>query len=380
MPTTISSFHSTGRPAYSYLYAHIVGDRKTQLIMAESKLPPLAQASAGAFGSSIANSLVYPLDMLSTRAQTQTSKASKQSIIGALQAVVRKNGVAGLYQGWGADTLSNSLSNFLFFFFRSVLVSLIVASKAKDLGALTASSSKKSKSITLSGAEDLAAGALAGATSRLFTTPLSNVVVRKQTGSRPAAVAASEKGKEKEGEGAVVAAAAKVSESDSEDEGEYSVEEPSILDCLREIVKEKGFLGLWSGFETAALLSITPALTFYFTHAYMGFFIPRRFRDKPLPAQTFLTSALGNATATLVVFPLILAKSRLQSGRRGYKSLPDVVRSVLRRQGVRGLYAGLETQLVKGFVSQGTTMLVKDRVEAAIILWYRRLVLERAQQ
>jgi len=32
--------------------------------MAESKLPPLAQASAGALGSSVANSLIYPLEML----------------------------------------------------------------------------------------------------------------------------------------------------------------------------------------------------------------------------------------------------------------------------------------------------------------------------
>ncbi|KAE8232261.1 hypothetical protein CF326_g2717 [Tilletia indica] len=343
--------------------------------MAESKLPPLAQASAGAFGSSVANSLVYPLDMLSTRAQTQTSKANRQSIFASLQAVVRKNGVAGLYQGWGADTLSNSLSNFLFFFFRSVLVSLIVASKAKQLGAVVTGSStpsKKPKTITLSGAEDLAAGALAGAASRLFTTPLSNVVVRKQTNSSSATSSASEKGKAKEGE-----VVARVADSDSEDEGEYA-EEPSILDCMREIVREKGVLGLWSGFETAAMLSITPALTFYFTHAYMRLIIPGRFRDKPLPAQTFLSSALGNATATLVVFPLILAKSRLQSGKRGYKSLPDVVRSVIRRQGMSGLYAGLETQLVKGFVSQGTTMLVKDRVEAAFIQWYKRLLLERA--
>ncbi|KAK0537663.1 hypothetical protein OC834_000716 [Tilletia horrida] len=345
--------------------------------MAESKLPPLAQASAGAIGASVSNSLIYPLDVLSTRAQTQTSRAQKQSIVGALQAIVRKQGVAGLYQGWGADTLSNSLSNFLFFFFRSALVALIITSKTKRLGSpvtTTTDAPKKPKPITLSGFEDLAAGALAGATSRLFTTPLSNVVVRKQTSSSSSSkggAAVSEKGKEKAKEVAV-------GEEDSEEEGEYSADEPSILDCMRQVIKEKGVLGLWSGFETAALLSITPALTFYFTHAYMRVFIPRRFRDKPLPAQTFITSALGNATATLVVFPLILAKSRLQSGKRGYKSLPDVIRSVVRRQGVQGLYAGLETQLAKGFLSQGTTMLVKDRVEAAIVTWYRRLVLERA--
>jgi len=264
--------------------------------------------------------------------------------------------------------MSNSLSNFLFFFFRSALVSLLITSKAAKLETAPKSSGKP-KPITLSGFEDLAVGALAGATSRLFTTPLSNVVVRKQTSSK--AAAPSEKGKEKE-------KPAGAQDDDSEEEGEYSVDEPGIIDSLREIIQEKGVLGLWAGFETAALLSITPALTFYFTHAYMRIFIPRRFQDKPLPAQTFLTSALGNATATLAIFPLILAKSRLQSGKRGYKSLPDVIRSVLRRQGPFGLYAGLETQLIKGFVSQGTTMLVKQRVERWIVLLYRRALLEQS--
>lgn len=82
--------------------------------MTESQLPPLAQATAGACGSVVSNTVVYPLDLLSTRLQTQSrgrnGKAGYQSIGSALREIFNKNGVAGLYQGWGADSLSSSLS------------------------------------------------------------------------------------------------------------------------------------------------------------------------------------------------------------------------------------------------------------------------------
>lgn len=46
--------------------------------MAESELPPFAQATAGACGSLVSNTVVYPLDLLSTRLQTQSKgKGSK---------------------------------------------------------------------------------------------------------------------------------------------------------------------------------------------------------------------------------------------------------------------------------------------------------------
>lgn len=92
-----------------------------------------------------------------------------------------------------------------------------------------------STAITLSAAEDLAAGMLAGMASRFFTTPLSNVTVRHQTSS----VAKEKTTTEQKGKGK----ANSNSDSDtSDDEGEYS-DEPGIIDTLREITREKGIAG-----------------------------------------------------------------------------------------------------------------------------------------
>lgn len=214
-----------------------------------------------------------------------------------------------------------------------------------------APSSGKAKSqngIAISAAEDLAIGALAGIVSRFFTTPLSNVTVRMQTSANPKQRSKDQK-KELNG-----------SDSESDDEGRYS-ESAGIGHVLRQIVAEKGWLGLWSGFETAALLSISPALTFYSTNAVSRMLIPKESRAKPSSCQTFVTSAIGNSISTIIVFPLILCKTRLQwrspTGRKMYRNLLDVLRKTVKRGGgLRGLYQGLDSQLIKGLFSFGTTM------------------------
>lgn len=325
--------------------------------------PPFAQATAGALGSITSNTLVYPLDLLSTRCQTQSrgrdGKGGYKSISAALKEIVDQNGIKGLYQGLGSDTLSNTLSNFLFFYFRSFFMESVIERKKAKFPPTPAGAKGKGKSrIVITAAEDLAIGALAGVVSRFFTTPLSNVTVRMQTSANP-------KQKSKEQLDAInkrkeAGGTQPSSDSESDDEGGYA-ESAGILDVLRQIVAEKGWLGLWSGFETAAMLSISPALTFYSTNAISTLLIPKEKREKPSSLQTFVTSAIGNSISTIIIFPLILCKTRLQwrspTGRKMYRNLLDVLRKTIKRGGLKGLYQGLDSQLIKGLFSFGTTMI-----------------------
>ena len=86
--------------------------------MPDSDIPPFAQAAAGATGSIVSNTIVYPLDLISTRLQTARkssvasgsgSRASKASLYQAFKEIVDKKGVAGLYQGLGTDNLSSTV-------------------------------------------------------------------------------------------------------------------------------------------------------------------------------------------------------------------------------------------------------------------------------
>lgn len=196
----------------------------------------------------MSNTIVYPLDLLSTRLQTQSSSSSSSSssgsgkgkpgIYGALSEIVRTKGVGGLYQGWAADSMSNTLSNFFFFYFRGFLIEKVLARKSARQAAAPTSRGEKSATatITLSAAEDLAVGMLAGIASRFFTTPLSNVTVRHQTSATAKEKEGTNvKGKEKEVE-------KRDNDSDSDEEGEYG-DGPGIVETLKQIVEEKGVAG-----------------------------------------------------------------------------------------------------------------------------------------
>ena len=140
----------------------------------------------------------------------------------------------------------------------------------------------------------------------------------------------------------------------------WQVSPPSNLFTKKFADERYSHAGLWSGYDTAVLLSIVPALTFYLTNFLSRSFLPTSAQQRPNALQTFATSAGGNALATLLVFPLILSKTRLQwkspSGKRVYRNLVDVVRKTVRRGGWKGLYQGLNSQLIKGFLSHGVTM------------------------
>lgn len=80
---------------------------------------------------------------------------------------------------------------------------------------------------------------------------------------------------------------------------------------------------------------------------------------------------MSNAIATWILYPLMLAKTRLQLHRKRMReadkesqdetSMLTIWEDALRREGPFGLYQGLEAQLIKGFLSQGVTMMVKQR-------------------
>jgi solute carrier family 25 (peroxisomal adenine nucleotide transporter), member 17 len=87
-----------------------------------------------------------------------------------------------------------------------------------------------------------------------------------------------------------------------------------------------------------------------------------------------LGAAFSNTAATSLLYPLILAKTRLQVHKKRSKqdanptsrkekaeNMINIWGEIIRKEGVRGLYQGLEAQVTKGFVSEGVKMMVKQR-------------------
>ena len=137
-----------------------------------------------------------------------------------------------------------------------------------------------------------------------------------------------------------------------------------------------------TGFRPTLPLCLTPALTLLFFQVLSRLRLRLRLpwhrsphtgtaaaAARPSALSAFLSGASANALAVSILYPLLLAKVRVQAARsRGRggpgahtTSMTDVWAAAVRADGWRGLYQALGAQILKGFVSQGVTMLVKQR-------------------
>ncbi|KAK8864553.1 hypothetical protein IAR55_001803 [Kwoniella newhampshirensis] len=351
----------------------------------DSTLPPLLQATSGALGSAVGNAIVYPLDLATTRMQNAAKRSNVQrlSLIHTLQRLIYHRGLSRLYQGLRADTLSTLLSNFLYFFtYTSLQRSLhiyhvrhpppsgkVITSSPAGIGGMSAKASDMLPSTEKAGVgEELIVGMLAGIISKGITLPISTVCVRQQ-------IASSSSGQDTEWK----------SGKDREDQdGDEEKEGESLLNSLRSISNESGWTGLFAGLIPTIPLTLLPSLTLYIHSLLLRYLVPERNRSHPSGKLTFILAAVSNALATIPLYPLVLLKTLSQSGspslndqgkeKSGTKmemGMRQTFFRILNSEGVRGLYTGLEGQIVKGLVQQGVMMLVKQRVEEAVIRVYR---------
>ncbi|KAJ5399532.1 hypothetical protein N7465_010021 [Penicillium sp. CMV-2018d] len=357
-------------PSYRY-EAHDPRDWKSAALRGPA-LPAIGNATAGAVGAAISNVVVYPLNVIVARLQTQNQKQKDSdsseksdddensdegytSVVDAAHKIYAQQGIAGFYPGLAQDTWKTVADSFLFFLaYSAIRQKRIVAHVGVERAA-------KSKNIVLPILDELAVGVLAGSFAKLFTTPLSNIVARKQT-------SAARKG--------------------------GNSKNLSTSDIAARIRAEKGILGFWSGYSATLILTLNPSLTFFLNEFLKRTLLPRSKRDKPPPALTFLLAALSKVAASSITYPFSLAKTRAQVMSSDSKSksgtadktrasllaslTPEIISTVAtiaRTDGITGLYAGLHGEVLKGFFSHGFTMLAKDAVYAFIVKSYYLLLL-----
>jgi hypothetical protein len=210
--------------------------------------------------------------------------------------------------------------------------------------------------------DELGVGALAGACSKFFTTPIANIVTRKQTSS-------------------MVSARSKKNSA-----------KPSVSDIASEIRSEKGIQGFWSGYSASLILTMNPSITFFLYEFFKKTLLPKSRRDDPGARITFLMAAVSKAIASTMTYPFSLAKARAQTSsssanqggeKGGEKSAGKLERrstvfttifDIYRRDGPAALYEGVSVEILKGFFSHGITMIVKEAIQKLIVQTYYLLL------
>lgn len=336
----------------------------------------MGHAVAGSAGSAISNICTYPLDLIITRLQIQRSLRKNASspnqneykgIVDGARKVYADGGIPALYTGILQDTSKTIADSFLFFLAYTFLRQRrLRAHGTEHLPAL----------------DELGVGFVAGSMTKLFTTPIANIVTRKQT--------------------TAMVASQSTTETDVK-----PAPSPSTRDIASQIYSEKGMMGFWSGYSASLVLTLNPSLTFFLHSTFQRLLLPRSKRDNPSRTATFLLAAISKVIASSITYPFSLAKSRAQAsskmmegngdeevkeeieGATGNSNLTGTKRErnaaratifatvlhIAQTEGIGALYEGLEGEVLKGFFSHGITMIVKDLVHRFIIKSYYILLI-----
>lgn len=312
--------------------------------------------------------MTYPLDLIITRLQIQrqlrkdasTPHASEyKSTWDAIEKIYyQEGGIAGFYAGVIPDTSKSIADSFLFFLTYNFLRRQRLRGKGTAYRSLPA-------------VDELSVGFLAGALTKLLTTPIATIVTRKKASTFIAARSSS-----------------------------HSPEDNTVLSIARQIHSEKGIQGFWSGYSASLVLTLNPSITFFLYESFKRTLLPRAQRDTPSASATFFLAAISKAIASTITYPFSLAKSRAQLSsrtvdendeevkdaiekasdgrtagtRRGREAARRTVFSsilhIARTEGIGALYEGLGGEVLKGFFSHGITMIVKEAVHSLIIRLY----------
>ncbi|KAI9871997.1 MAG: hypothetical protein M1830_002180 [Pleopsidium flavum] len=343
----------------------------TTSVLGGPALPALGHAIAGSTGAAISNICTYPLDLIITRLQIQRQlrKNSSSAHEGEYRDIsdaagkiyTQEGGLSGFYTGVVEDTGKTMADSFLFF----LAYNFLRQNRLHSHG---------SHSRNLPTVEELSVGILAGAFAKLLTTPVANIVTRKQTS-------------------ALVSSRSKPGVASSP-------RKTSVRDIAAQIRSEKGLQGFWSGYSASLVLTLNPSLTFFFYETFKRSLLPRTERDNPSTLATFLLAAMSKAIASSITYPFSLAKARAQASSRTVDDNDQEVKEglekvtagefsgsqrtrkaarttvfstilhIARTEGVGALYEGLGGEVIKGFFSHGITMIVKEAVHKFIIQLY----------
>ncbi|KAI0178234.1 mitochondrial carrier domain-containing protein [Pestalotiopsis sp. NC0098] len=362
-------------------------------------LPALHHALSGSAGTLISTCAVYPLSLVVTRLQVQVTRTGRLAatdeyagIVDAFSRILQDGepsasaagvarSIAALYTGLTTESAKSVLDSFLFFLFYELFRSR--------------SPARRDGSRALRVLAELATGVAAGACSRAFTTPIANVVTRKQTGAMV-------------------------------DGGAAGAEQLSVQEIVRGIRREKGVRGLWSGYSATLVLTLNPGITFFLQDFLTKSILGDDNSEDPGPGLTFLLAASSKAIASTITYPFQTAKARLQAGvpedpkspseggqeqqskdsankspsqsghvkpqaadrsaeggedddkldaRRAIhkfaqQSVFGTIAQIVRTEGVGALYGGVHGELLKSFFSHGTTMLAKGLIHRLLFRLY----------
>lgn len=308
-----------------------------------------------------AGRLTHEISVRGSDGKVKKTKVSPGLFVGVGN-IAARDGVKSLYSGLGASTINTLSMQFSYFFFYSYMRSFWLKRMEQKAG--------PGAKVVIGTAMELILGAWAGAVAQVFTIPVSVIATRQQLASRESPTgdvsspdkqpsgAATFSGKPAAQESeptAVSQATSKVTSNMTRDN--------SFLGVARDILREEGVLGLWRGLKASLVLTVNPAITYGVFERIKSLVLASTADGKMTPWRSFFIGALSKSLATVVTFPYILAKVRLQGRVTGSEAgAIGMLITIFRKEGLTGWYQGMQAQIIKAVLTQSILFVARDAV------------------
>ena len=314
------------------------------------------QAVAGAAGALCALLSTYPLMTINTRQQTLAAGGGGGRAAGAGggaggragssleegRRIVAAQGVGGLYSGVRPAIVGTVASNIIYFYLCGHLKKELVRKwrlrGEHELGV----------------AASLCISSLAGCGNVLLTNPLWILVTRSQVAHRARARQAAA------GEGEAAPPAEKPSRG-------------GVLKIIQEIYQQYGVPGFWRGTVPNLVMVTNPAIQYMLFEDLKKRFFRATRKSRVGPGEVFFLSALAKIGATLVTYPLLVVKSRIQTRNKNSgqgqadAGVLDTIRQILEREGAGGLYTGMTTKMTQSVFAAALMYMVKEEISDSVV-------------
>ncbi|GER54457.1 mitochondrial substrate carrier family protein [Striga asiatica] len=366
----------------------------------------LINGLAGAGGGIIAQLITYPLQTVNTRQQTERDSKKEKPELGVVDQmcqVVKQEGWGRLYGGLAPSIVGTAASQVNLF-------SLFLFAYAVNKAELTALERKK-KGIgdgSVGMLSSLMVAALSGCVNVLLTNPIWVVVTRMQVKdarrscsiflkyapqpppSLPPLDLAINNAKLKLNEriyahiivGSILQTHTKKRQPNSTDSPSpkeliLSAVEPlpfGTTHAIQEVYGEAGVLGFWKGVFPTLIMVSNPSIQFMLYETFLKKLKKQRLLSSKgangvTALEIFLLGALAKLGATVVTYPLLVVKSRLQAKqnaggdkRHQYRGTLDAILKMLRYEGFYGFYKGMGTKVVQSVLAAAVLFMVKEEL------------------
>lgn len=147
-----------------------------------------------------------------------------------------------------------------------------------------------------------------------------------------------------------------------------NMEYSGLIDGILHIAKDEGFMKLWSGLMPSLVLVSNPAIQFMVYETLKRNFLSDLNPNDIHSIVYFTLGAVAKAIATFITYPLQVIQTRLRFGIKDNYKLPpnagtiELFFYILKRQGIKGLFTGLEAKLLQTILTSALMFLTYEKI------------------